>query len=115
MVIPNRKIVGEILHNYGPIRQLNIVVEVAYGTDINVTLGLIAEILHASSRVLQNPAPVCGVSRLAESGIAISITPWVNVPDYVAAVNEVNKTILERFSAHGIVIPVPQREVKMLG
>jgi small-conductance mechanosensitive channel len=37
------------------------------------------------------------------------------VPDYIAAVNELNKTILETFRARNIVIPLPQREVRMLG
>ena len=35
VVIPNRKIVGEILHNFGNIRQLGVVVGVAYSTDVN--------------------------------------------------------------------------------
>jgi small conductance mechanosensitive channel len=35
IVIPNRKIVGEILHNFGRIRQLDITVSVAYDTDID--------------------------------------------------------------------------------
>ena len=34
VVIPNRKIVGEILHNFGNIRQVNVVVGVAYDTDL---------------------------------------------------------------------------------
>jgi small conductance mechanosensitive channel len=114
VVIPNRKVVGEILHNYGPIRQLHITVDVAYGTDTNIALGLIADILHAHPRVLQDPAPLFGIARLAESGITIGVTPWVKVPDYVAAVNEINKTILETFSARNIIIPLPQREVRML-
>jgi small conductance mechanosensitive channel len=57
VVIPNRKIVGEILHNCGRIRQLNIAVGVSYGTDVNVALALVEEILHANPRVLQDPAP----------------------------------------------------------
>jgi len=36
VVIPNRKIVGEILHNYGKIRQLSLSVGVAYETDIDM-------------------------------------------------------------------------------
>src|SRR5689334_17770644 len=40
LVIPNRKIVGEILHNYGTIRQLDLSVGVAYGTNIQETLAL---------------------------------------------------------------------------
>ncbi len=33
VVIPNRKIIGEILHNYGGIRQLDMSVGVGYGSD----------------------------------------------------------------------------------
>src|SRR5664280_1309437 len=35
VIIPNRKIVGEILHNYGALRQLDLKVGVAYGTDLS--------------------------------------------------------------------------------
>jgi small conductance mechanosensitive channel len=115
VVIPNRKIVGEILHNYGRIRRLDIAVGVSYGTDVNVALSLIKDILHANPRVLRDPAPGFGVARLAESSITISVTPWVNVPDYDVAISEVNKTILETFCARNIVIPLPQYEVRMLG
>ena len=115
VVIPNRKIVGEILHNYGRIRRLNLAVGVSYGTDVNVALSLIADILHANPRVLPDPAPEFGVARLAESSITISVTPWVKVPDYDAAVSEINKTILETFCARNIVIALPQCEVRMLG
>lgn len=115
VVIPNRKIVGEILHNYGLIRRLNIAVGVSYGTDVNVALSLIGDILHSNPRVLPDPAPVFGVARLAESSVTIRVAPWVNVPDYDAAISEVNKTILETFCARNIIIALPQCEVRMLG
>src|SRR5436190_12318756 len=38
VVIPNRKIVGEILHNYGTIRQLDLTVGVAYGANLGDAL-----------------------------------------------------------------------------
>ena len=115
VLIPNRKIVGEILHNYGKIRQLDLKVGVAYGTDMDMALRVIDEILRANPRVLQEPVPVFGVQRLADFNVAISINPWVSVSDYVAAGNELNKTILETFRARNIDIPFPQREVRMLG
>src|SRR6476646_8749702 len=37
VVIPNRKIVGEILHNYGTVRQLDLSVNVAFTTNLNET------------------------------------------------------------------------------
>lgn len=115
VVIPNRKIVGEILHNYGKVRQLPLSVGVAYGTDIDMTLATIDEILRANPRVLQEPVPVVGVKQLADFSVAISVMPWVAVPDYVVASAEINKAILETFLARGIVIPFPQHEVRMLG
>lgn len=114
VVIPNRKIVGEILHNYGRIRQLNVAVGVAYGTDMNVALSAVDAVLRANPRVLQDPAPGIAVTRLAESAVVISVNPWVGVPDYIAAIGEINKAILEAFRARNVVIPPPQREVRML-
>ena len=115
VLIPNRKIVGEILHNYGRIRQLDLAVGVSYDTDVNLVLRLIDEILRANPRVLQDPAPVFGVKHLADFSVNISINPWASVPDYVAAAAEINKAILETFRAKAIDIPFPQHEVRMLG
>ena len=114
VVIPNRKIVGEILHNFGRIRQLHVVVGISYATDVNVALDAVNEILRANERLLREPAPVVGVSRLADASVQISVNPWVQVPDYGPAVAEVNKAILETFRARDIVIASPQLDVRML-
>jgi small conductance mechanosensitive channel len=114
VIVPNRKIVGEILHNYGQIRQLDIVVGVAYDTDLNQALAAINDLLQGNSRVLKDPAPVIQVTLLADSSINIAVKPWVKVPDYVQAGGEINKAIVETFRGRDIVIPFPQREVRIL-
>src|SRR5262245_45849381 len=88
VVIPNRKIVGEILHNYGTIRQLRLTVGVGYGTDLNRALALVAEILNANPRVLKDPAAGVGIATLADSSITIAVTPWTTVPDFGPAAPE---------------------------
>ncbi len=115
VMIPNRKIVGEILHNYGRIRQLNIVVGVAYNTDLNKALALIRGILQGNAKVLKEPAAGLSISVLADSSVNISVNPWVNVPDFGAAGSEINKALVETFRSSGIDIPFPQREIRMLG
>ncbi len=115
VVIPNRKIVGEILHNYGTVRQLDIVVGVAYDTDMNTAAAVIGEVLQTNSRVLKDPAPVVQTQLLGESAVTIGIRPWVSVSDYPAALGEINQAVLETFRARGIVMPFPQREVRLLG
>lgn len=114
IVIPNRKIVGEVLHNYGKIRQLDVVVGVAYSTDLNLALGAVNDVLKRNPRVLQDPEPVVRVTLLADSSINIAVRPWVPVPDYGLARGEVNKAIVEEFRARGVSIPFPQREVRLL-
>ena len=114
VVIPNRKVVGEILHNYGHVRQLDLSVGVAYGTNVGGALQIIGDILKANPRVLKQPPPVVGISALADSSINLFVRPWTAVADYGPAQSEIYEAILERFSAQQIAIPFPQREVRLL-
>lgn len=115
VVIPNRKIVGEILHNHGALRQLHVVVGVAYDTDMNQAIATLQEVLAASPLVLKDPAPFLQVNALADSAVNIAVKPWVQADVYGQAVGEINQAVLEAFRGRGIVIPFPQREVRMLG
>jgi small conductance mechanosensitive channel len=114
VVIPNRKVVGEILHNYGSVRQLDLSVGVAYGTNLSEATGIVRRVLSANPRVLQEPVPVVGVTMLADSSINIAIRPWTKVGDFGAAQVEINQAIAEELRAANISIPFPQREVRLL-
>jgi small conductance mechanosensitive channel len=114
VIIPNRKIVGEILHNYGTLRQLNLSVGVAYDTDIGHALRVIDQVLNANPRIMRDPAPVVRVTTLGDSSVTIAVRPWAQVIEAGVAGSEVVRAILEQFRAAGIKIPFPQREVRML-
>jgi len=114
VVIPNRKIIGDILHNYGGVRQLDLSVGVAYGTDLNEATAIVRRVLAANPRVLKEPAPIVGVTLLADCSINIAIKPWVKVDDYVMATGEIVQAIAEQLRAANIGIPFPQREVRLL-
>jgi small conductance mechanosensitive channel len=114
VVIPNRKVAGEILHNFGTIRQLDLAVGIAYDSDIEAALATLGEVLAANARVLRDPAPVVQTALLGEWSVTIGVRPWVLASDYVAATGELNGAILEAFRQRGFVIPVPQREVRVI-
>ena len=67
VVIPNHKVVGEILHNYGTIRQLTLTVGVAYEANLHEVLGAVKEVIEANVRVLKDPVPIIGITELAAS------------------------------------------------
>jgi small conductance mechanosensitive channel len=115
VIIPNRKIIGEILHNYGHIRQLDLSVGVAYGTDLTQALGSARQVVEANPRVLKDFPAVIGIAVLADSSINLSVKPWVRVPDYVPAQAELYQGLIESFRRDQIQIPFPQREVRMIG
>jgi small conductance mechanosensitive channel len=114
VVIPNRRIVGEILHNYGQIRQLQVKVGVAYDTDLNQSFAAVREALESNPRILKDPAPVLGVASFGDAGVVIGVHPWARVPDFGPAGDEIHRAILDVFRKRGIVIPPPRREITML-
>ena len=114
VVIPNRKIVGEILHNYGTIRQLDLSVGVSYGTNVPQAIESIREVLTRNPRVLKElPMPVA-VTGFGDSSINIAIKPWVALDDFGIAQAELNIAIFEQFRKQNIEIPFPQREIRLL-
>jgi small conductance mechanosensitive channel len=87
---------------------------VAYGTNLNDATAIVRRVLAANPRVLMEPAPIVGVTMLADSSINIAIKPWTKVGDYIPAQVEINQAIAEQLRAANISIPFPQREVRLL-
>jgi len=115
IVVPNRKVVGEILHNYGRIRQAEIRVGVAYEADLPLALGTIRDLVSANPRVLTEPTPVIQVITLADSAVQIAVKPWVAVADYGTVAGELYLSLVEQLRGRGIGIPFPQMEVRLIG
>ena len=115
VIIPNRKIVGEVLHNYGTIRQHEITVGVAYQTNLPQAIEAIQRMLASSSRVLKDPSPIVLVNSFADSSIELVVRPWSNLTEFGLAAGEIKLGIVEAFRTNGIAIPFPQREIRVLG
>jgi small conductance mechanosensitive channel len=114
IVVPNRKVVGEILQNFGRIRQCDIQVGIGYESDLPAALAAIRDLVQANARVLADPKPVIQVVSLAESAVVIAVKPWVAVLDFVAAAGELNLSLVEELRRRNISIPYPQREVRLI-
>ena len=115
VVVPNRRIVGEILHNYGDIRQLDLAVSVLRAADLDPALAAIGAVVKSNPRVLKEPAAVIGVQALGAASIGIAVRPWVKVADVAAAGAEINKAIVDALRAAKIEYPAPLREVRLAG
>jgi small conductance mechanosensitive channel len=94
-VIPNRKVVGEILHNYGVVRQLALSVQVGYGSDLGQVLETAREVVDGNARVLRDLPPVIGVGGLGGRGVTVNVGPWVAATDYIPAQAELYQALVE--------------------
>jgi small conductance mechanosensitive channel len=114
VIVPNRKIVGEILHNYGNIRQLELAASIGYGADLTLALSTVTDILQQNPAVLREPAPVVGIAALNETSIALSIRPWVKVEDVIPAQAAIYRAVIDSFRDRKIEIPIPRRDIHFL-
>lgn len=119
VIIPNEYLVGNIVRNlsYTDTRvRAATSVQVAYDTDLEQVIPMLVGIARRHSRVLADPAPGVLVTGFADNGINLELGFWVADPEIGIGgiVSDLNLAIWKTFREHGVVIPYPQREVRLL-
>jgi small conductance mechanosensitive channel len=114
--IPNSKIYGDIIKNFGgyDTRRVDMTVGIGYGDDMARAVEVIKGVIAADSRVLAEPAPLVAVAELGDSSVNLVVRPWVNAADYWAVKFDLTQGIKNALDANGIEIPFPQRVVTMI-
>jgi small conductance mechanosensitive channel len=115
VIVPNRKIVGEILHNYGRVRQSDIRINLPYDTNLTLALSVIGDLVRANPRVLTEPTPLIGLASLGDSAVQLAVKPWVSAEYFGVIESELNLTINQALRERAITVPYPRREVRLIG
>jgi small conductance mechanosensitive channel len=111
--VPNKQIIGEIIHNYSLFKKLDIKVGVSYDTDIEKALGVMRKIVAEDARIARIPEPKMGISEFGESSITLYARIRCSRKDYWDVLFDVNGRIFRGFRSGGIQIPFPQREIRI--
>lgn len=109
--VPNKHIIGEIIHNFSEFKRVDIDVGVSYNTDVDKAIRAINKVLKSEARVMTTPEPRVGISAFADSAINLHGRFWTKQVNYWEVLFDVNKAILAEFNKNDIVIPFPQRDV----
>jgi len=115
ITIPNRHIVGEIIHNSFTDTLAEETVGIAYDSDPGKAIAAIRQALDETDGVSREKPPLIGIEDFADSSINIGIRFWAPTPQYFDTRYRANAAILEALAAAEIEIPFPQREVRILG
>jgi small-conductance mechanosensitive channel len=118
-IIPNESLITKdvIHHTYSDPKVASVVaLTVSYDTDADRACEILAKIGHRSSRALKEPAPLARVTALAENGIQMELSVWIDDPEKGESDlrSELIKDILRTFKAEGIVLSAPRREVRLI-
>lgn len=114
VVIPNKHIIGEIIHNSADYKRVDITVGISYKSDVDMAIRMIKETLKKESRVAQGREPKVGISEFADSSISIFVRLWCKQADYYDVKFAANRNILQTLRDGQIEMPFPQREVRIL-
>jgi small conductance mechanosensitive channel len=114
VIIPNRKIAGEILHNFGAMRQVTLTVGVPHSADLPAALSTARAVLAANPGVLSDPAPLVGVGEVTDVAIKIRLQPWVGAADAGNVEPRLYEELIEAFRKRGIATPLPRHEVRLI-
>lgn len=115
ITIPNRHIVGEIIHNSHADRILELTVRVAYQTDPELAINCIQDALQGVEGISDERYPLVGIHAFGEHSIDIGIRAWAKTQSLFQTRYRVNLAVHKALQEQGIVIPFPQREVRLLG
>jgi small-conductance mechanosensitive channel len=119
-IIPNETVITSTVINQSYTDRkvaISMSLQVSYDSDLDTAIRLLNEVAKRNARVLADPPPAVQIKAFAENGIELDLAVWVEDPELgkTNLRSEIYYGIWQEFKAHGIVIPYPQREVRLLG
>ena len=119
VIIPNEYLVSNMVRNLSfSDSQVRVTtsVSVAYDTDIERAMELMTAVALQHPRVLKDREPGVQLTQFGDSGLNLELGFWIADPEAGTGNvrSEINLAVLRSFRENSIVIPFPQREVRVL-
>ena len=118
-IVPNEMLIGSVIANEthtDPQVRVPLQVQVAYGSDLRQVQRIMIDAALSQRRVLTEPPPRAHVAAFADSGVDFELRFWIGDPEngIMQIKSDIHLAIWDAFTAAGIQIPFPQREVRLL-
>lgn len=114
ITIPNKHVVGEILHNSEEWRIVEEVVGISYESDPEEAIRIATQALGGIEKVSEDPPPQVGIQKFGDSSIDIGLRYWVPSKRYFLTLYEVNLAVYKNLKEGGVEIPFPQRDIRIV-
>jgi len=115
ITIPNKYMIGDVLVNSFEFRVVEGSVGIAYDSNVDDAIESIKDILANHNELDKMNEAIVGIENFGDSSINIAYRYWVPTKSFFKTQYDVNLKIMQSFREKEIVIPFPQREIKIIG
>lgn len=118
-LIPNEILMTQEVENWSYSDRnvrIHVPVSVAYDCDVELAQRLMLQAAVESPRVLDSPKPIVWLVALGDNGLEHEIRLWISDPESGMAnvTGDVLLRLLKLFREHGVTVPFPQRDVRIV-
>ncbi|HHR5901990.1 TPA: small-conductance mechanosensitive channel MscS [Providencia alcalifaciens] len=115
VVIPNGKIIGDSIINVTrePLRRQDIMVGVAYNSDIDMVKKVLGDIVAADKRILHDKGVTIRLNEMAPSSLNYLVRFWTTNGDTWPVYWDLMENFKRALDKHNIGIPFPQMDVHL--
>lgn len=114
ITIPNRHIVGEIIHNSYASSLLELSIGIAYHCDPERAVTVISNALQGMEGMDPGKASQIGIDEFGDSSINISMRCWGLTTELFDTKYRINMAVHKALADNNIKIPFPQRDVHLI-
>ncbi|MCL1140251.1 mechanosensitive ion channel family protein [Shewanella pneumatophori] len=111
--IPNKHIVGEILHNSFANKLVETKFNISYQANTEEVVAMLAKVLADSPRVFEGDKAQVGINDFNSIGIEIGIRYWVPTESYFQDKYQTNAALFKALKTANIEIPCPVKQVQI--
>ena len=111
--IPNKHIIGEILHNSFEYKLVETSLNIDYQADPGAVIAIIEQAISQSDKVNKDQPPLVGINGFNSIGMEVGIRYWVPTAHYFQTKYEINQFVILALKQANIHIPCPVREIQI--
>ena len=114
ITIPNKDIVGQILHNSKESKVINESIGISYESSPEKAIQIIRQTIESSPKILKSAKPQVGVESFGTSAINIEYRYWASAADHFQTMYDINLAIYKALVQADISIPYPRQDIRIL-
>ena len=114
IAVPNRHIIGEVIHNSRGCKLIELSVGISYQADADRAIALIRKTLAAMQIDGGEAEPEVGIDTFGDSTVNLAIRLWAPTEQHYRIRYRANGEIYRALKSENIEIAFPQREVRIL-